>query len=169
MSGARLGVDLPDETCTAALAALIAAALPAGSELHLVGPLGAGKTAFARGFLRALGHRGPVKSPTFTLVESYDVTRDGVALTIHHFDLYRLADADELDFIGFDDYHRPDAVLLIEWPSRAPGRLAPALVVELEITGPTSRHATLIAHADAQWSGLDFGTLSTRINELGKL
>jgi len=143
VSGARFTVELPDEAHTLALAAVVADFAAPGDEIHLVGPLAAGKTAFARGFLRALGHQGKVKSPTFTLVESYELTRDGLPLSVHHFDLYRLEDEEELDFVGFDDYHRPDAILLIEWPSRAPARLAPSLVVELAVTGPDSRRATL--------------------------
>lgn len=143
MSGASFTVELPDEAHTLALAAVVAGCAAPGDEIHLVGPLAAGKTAFARGFLRALGHHGKVKSPTFTLVETYELAREGMPLSVHHFDLYRLEDEEELDFIGFDDYHRPDAILLIEWPSRAPARLTPSLVIELAVTGPDSRRATL--------------------------
>lgn len=169
MSEARIGVELPDEAHTAALAAAVAALVRPGDEIHLVGPLAAGKTAFARGFLQALGHRGKVKSPTFTLVESYALTRDGAPLTVHHFDLYRLADEEELDFIGFDDYRRPDAILLIEWPSRAPHRLAPDLIVALEITGPASRRATLqLCSADARARAVRLASLLKRIKEIAQ-
>lgn len=143
MSETRLRVELPSEAHTLALAALVAEYAEPGSEIHLVGPLAAGKTTFARGFLAALGHRGTVKSPTFTLVETYEFGPERPIRTVHHFDLYRLADEEELDFIGFDDYLRPDAVQLIEWPSRASGRLRPALIVELEIVGEGRRRATL--------------------------
>lgn len=167
MSGARCDVELPDEAHTRALAALVASFVHAGAEIDLVGPLAAGKTAFARGFLRALGHDGTVKSPTFTLVESYELRRDGVPLTVHHFDLYRLEDEEELDFIGFDDYRRPDAILLVEWPSRAAHRVVPDLVVELAITGPESRRATLwLCGAQVRLRATEFAKLVGQINEM---
>lgn len=139
--------DLADETQTTALAAAVATIAARGSEIHLVGPLAAGKTAFARGFLRALGHHGTVKSPTFTIVETYADLPGGDAargpLHVHHFDLYRLADEEELDYLGFEDYRQADAILLIEWPSRAPGRLAPSIRIELAIAGPEARRAVV--------------------------
>lgn len=168
MSAPAFTVALRDEAQTCALAAGLAALLPAGSELHLIGPLAAGKTAFARGFLRALGHSGTVKSPTFTIVETYDLARDGQPLQVHHFDLYRLADEEELDYLGFDDYLRPDAILLIEWPSRAPGRLAPTITVELAITGPASRTATVtLDAARCQEQVTAFANLFSTINQIG--
>ncbi len=97
-----------------------------GINIHLQGALGAGKTTFVRGLLRSLGHEGAVKSPTYTLVESYQL--QGHA--IYHFDFYRLADAAELDSIGYRDYFDPPSCSLVEWPERAAGLLGRA---DLEI------------------------------------
>lgn len=140
--------DLASEAATAALAGVLARTVPAGSEIHLVGELAAGKTAFARGFLRALGYTGTVRSPTFTLVESYEFEA-GQAVgrpdlrAIHHFDLYRLGDPAELHFLGFDDFHRPDAICLIEWPSRGGLLPPPAASIELVATGLERRRASV--------------------------
>ena len=88
----------------------------------LSGELGAGKSTFARGVLRALGEQGPIKSPSYTLLESYDLP----GITVIHLDLYRLRDPDELENLGLPDYHRPGFLWLVEWPERAAGRLPPA-------------------------------------------
>jgi tRNA threonylcarbamoyladenosine biosynthesis protein TsaE len=156
----RYTIDLPSEAHTQALAAALARVAPPGIEIHLVGELAAGKTAFSRGFLRALGHQGAVKSPTFTLVETYAIEpRDGLC-TVHHFDLYRLGDPDELHFMGFEDYRRPEAICLIEWPSRGGRLLAPSITVALEITGLDKRRATI---------GIDAGISEERVAEFATL
>jgi tRNA threonylcarbamoyladenosine biosynthesis protein TsaE len=127
----RFDFELPDEDATLALGARLARALLAlaGDALivRLRGDLGAGKTTLVRGWLRALGHAGAVKSPTYTLAEPYRPER-GPAVV--HFDLYRLGDADELDAIGFRDYLAGGATCLLEWPERAEALLASA---ELDI------------------------------------
>ncbi|QSA98553.1 tRNA (adenosine(37)-N6)-threonylcarbamoyltransferase complex ATPase subunit type 1 TsaE [Methylococcus sp. EFPC2] len=126
---------LPDEAATATLAARFQAFLSAGLVVFLHGPLGAGKTAFVRGVLRAAGYAGAVKSPTYTLVEEYRLN-DG-DYTIFHFDLYRLTDPEELEFMGIRDYFGPRSVCFIEWPERGAGVLPPAdLDLTLAMQGP---------------------------------
>jgi tRNA threonylcarbamoyladenosine biosynthesis protein TsaE len=88
----------------------------------LSGDLGAGKSTFARGVLRALGVQGHIKSPSYTLLELYELP----ALTVVHLDLYRLQDPDELENLGLPDYHRPGFLWLVEWPEKAGGRLPSA-------------------------------------------
>ena len=109
---------LADEAATLALGARLAATL-GDALVFLKGDLGAGKTTLTRGVLRALGHSGAVKSPTYTLLEPYEVgTRK-----IYHFDFYRINDPDELDFIGIDELVEEAALKIVEWPERAAGRL----------------------------------------------
>ncbi|HAZ61124.1 MAG TPA: tRNA (adenosine(37)-N6)-threonylcarbamoyltransferase complex ATPase subunit type 1 TsaE [Gammaproteobacteria bacterium] len=109
---------------------LLSESQPPGRHVTLSGDLGAGKTTLVRGLLRALGYPGAVKSPTFTLVESYDLP----PYEVHHFDLYRLPEGRPLAGIGFEDYLRPGALCLIEWPEREPRLFAPA-ALRVRLTG----------------------------------
>ena len=109
------------------LGATLARLLKGEGVIHLSGGLGAGKTTLCRGILRAMGHSGAVKSPTFTLVEPYQISDSEV----YHFDLYRLADPGELEYVGIDEYFGKNKLCLIEWPEKAVGYLPQH---DLEIT-----------------------------------
>lgn len=131
MVNSRFKITLPTESDMFTFAAHLAACIEAGAIIFLYGSLGAGKTTFARGFLRALGYTDKVKSPTFTLVEMYDFD----SRTIFHFDLYRLEEARELKDIGIEEYFIPNAICLIEWPEKgAPFLPDPDLACYIEFT-----------------------------------
>ncbi|MDN3520264.1 tRNA (adenosine(37)-N6)-threonylcarbamoyltransferase complex ATPase subunit type 1 TsaE [Halomonas ramblicola] len=135
----RLRLD--DEACQVALGECLGRALHGRGRVYLEGELGAGKTTLARGILRAYGHGGAVKSPTYTLVEPYELDE----VRLHHFDLYRLGDPEELEFIGGRDLLGDDALCLIEWPEHGEGWLpAPDLRVRLCLAG-AGREACLEA------------------------
>lgn len=108
-------IELVDESASEALATRLATCLVCPLVLTFSGEIGAGKTTFIRALLRALGVKSAVKSPTFSLVESYDCQ----TFQVHHFDLYRIHDETELEYIGFRDYFQDNAVCCIEWPERA--------------------------------------------------
>ena len=138
---------LPRARDTEVLGAQLAAALLEGAKvapgvegsIHLCGQLGAGKTTLVRGLARALGIEGPIKSPTYTLIEPY---ANG-PIMLYHFDLYRLGDGEELEYLGARDAFAEAAVIVIEWPERAGDWLPePDLRIRLSIAG-TGRDAQI--------------------------
>ena len=138
-----LNAHLPDESATAGLGAALAQSLEPGLSIHLRGDLGAGKTALVRSILRGLGFQGRVKSPTYALVEVYEVSR----LHLHHFDFYRFHDPREWIDAGFRESFGGETVSLVEWPEKA-GDLLPLPDVEIELTTSGSgRNASLRARS----------------------
>lgn len=133
---------LLDESASQQLAAQLAQHCTQG-VVHLVGDLGAGKTTLTRYWLQALGHQGNVKSPTYTLIEPYEINGQ----PIYHFDLYRLNDPYELELMGIRDYlEQPNALLLIEWPSKGEPIVPEAdLLIQLTVAGE-QRQAILTAY-----------------------
>ena len=116
----------------ASIGGALAPELGGGDSCHLSGPLGAGKTTLVRGLLRALGYEGPVPSPTFTLVETYEFTQ----LRVVHFDLFRVESYEELETIGLRDYFADDNLCVFEWPDRGQGLLpAPRVLIEFDYHG----------------------------------
>lgn len=123
---------LSDESETLAFGAALAKSLPDKAIVFLNGELGAGKTTLVRGILLSAGHQGSTKSPTYTLVEPYELEEK----TFYHFDLYRLGDPEELEYIGFRDYLGHNAVCLIEWPDKGLGYTpSPDIVLDLSYEG----------------------------------
>ena len=143
---ARPGLDEP---ALCALAARLAAQVGAGGVIYLRGELGAGKSTFARALLGALGVGARVKSPTYSLVESYRAA----GLAIHHLDLYRIADPGELEWLGLADLLAEPHLLVIEWPERARGALPPA---DLDVRLSHAGAARDVALAGTSARGVDW-------------
>ena len=146
---------LADEHATAALAARLAASLPPMPRdravvVYLEGSLGAGKTTLARGMLRAFGVTGPVRSPTYTLIEPYSPPH-GPA--VFHLDLYRLASGEELEMLGYRELLEAGALLLVEWPERGAGWLPGADLCLRLSPSTTGRCIDSVAESDwgARW------------------
>ena len=127
---------LPDEDATNALGAALARALAPGLVIYLHGDLGAGKTALTRALLRALGHRGTVKSPTYTLSEPYSVLLDGAPVSVIHYDLYRMSSPEEFLDAGFREDFDGKNICIVEWPEKGePVLPAPDVRVQLSVAG----------------------------------
>lgn len=119
--------------------------LTGGTLVFLKGGLGAGKTTLVRGLIHALGYKGPVKSPTYTLVEPYSFA----SLTVYHFDLYRLSDPLELEYLGLQDYFHEQSVCLVEWPERAKGFLPEAdILIAIHFDGE-ARQVEFVAQSES--------------------
>ena len=140
-----ISMHLPDEQATLAFGERLARSWRTGLVVYLSGDLGAGKTTLVRGVLKGLGYTGAVKSPTYTLIEPYETQR----LRVYHFDLYRLTDPEELEYIGAREYFGSDTLCLVEWPERGnlflPG---PDVVIRLEYR-QDGRQVDLEALSDA--------------------
>ena len=153
--------NLADEEATIAFGRAVAAttqlapaetgrgAPTAGAVLHLQGDLGAGKTTFTRGFMRAYGHEGAVKSPTYTLVEPYEFEH----CNIYHFDLYRLADPEEFDYLGTEQYFDPSNLCLVEWADKGRGWV-PAADLRIELIERDGGREAFCAALSTRGAGL---------------
>lgn len=156
--------DLADEAATLHFGAVLAKVIQANLTIYLHGDLGAGKTTLVRGLLHALGYVGKVKSPTYTLVESYEIKSNGdleldqsnldqSKLNLYHFDLYRFNDDEEWEAAGFRDYFNAESVCLIEWPEKAQNVLpTPDLnitftIKDLGSTNDPGRSISMTAHS----------------------
>ncbi len=138
-----------DESAMMHFGAALSESCKGGEIIFLHGELGAGKTTLVRGFMRKLGHGGTVKSPTYTLVEHYAYQEKDV----YHFDLYRLGDGEELEYMGVRDYFHQNAICLIEWPERGEGYL-PQADVEIQINYEAADQRCVLLSSVSQ-RGLD--------------
>jgi tRNA threonylcarbamoyladenosine biosynthesis protein TsaE len=136
---------LPEEPDTLAFGAELARHLQPGMVVYLSGELGAGKTTLARGILRGLGYAGRVKSPSYTLVEPYKLSR----LYLYHFDFYRFDDPAEWEDAGFREYFNADSICLVEWPQNAEELLPPADMTFLFHLSDTGRNVEISADTQA--------------------
>jgi tRNA threonylcarbamoyladenosine biosynthesis protein TsaE len=155
---------LPDEAASGRLGAALAAALRPGLVIFLEGDLGTGKTTLVRAAIRALGYGGPVKSPTYSLVEVYVIS----SLYLYHFDFYRFESPEEFLDAGLPEYFNQNAICLVEWPERAAG-CVPTSDLRLclhhagagrlvEATALTAEGAACLNALNACWGGGDFST-----------
>ena len=158
----RWATQLPDESSTQALGAALARTLTPGLKIYLHGELGAGKTSLTRALLQSAGHTGRVKSPTYTLVEPYAIKVQNKALTLMHFDLYRMGSPEEFIDAGFRDYFDSGHLCVVEWPEQAENLLPTAdLDVFLTVAGEgravelranSEQGASCLNHLDLHWT-----------------
>ena len=137
---------LKDEQATIDFGAKLVADMPTKGLVFLHGELGAGKTTLVRGLLQAMGHQGSTKSPTYTIVEPYQL-RDR---KVYHFDLYRIADPEELEYMGFRDYLDENALCLIEWPEKG-GDFLPQADLELSLSYEGEQRSIKIEVNNPAW------------------
>ncbi len=138
----QISLHVATETDMEAFGGRFVSALGNLKLVTLNGPLGAGKTTFVRGLLRVLGHAGAVKSPTFTLVEPYEMN----GRRFYHFDLYRLKEPEELEFLGIRDYLAGPDLCVVEWAERAKGLLPAPDVAVMIAPANNGRSVTVTAH-----------------------
>ncbi len=132
---------IKDEQAMLAAGKELVAQLSPGMLIFFQGDLGAGKTTLVRGVLNAMGHTGSVKSPTYNLVEPYTIEGQ----VVFHFDLYRLMDAEELEYMGMRDYLNEQSICFVEWPDKGEGLLpSPDILIEIIING--NQRELLISH-----------------------
>ncbi|EKD73188.1 MAG: ATPase with strong ADP affinity, partial [uncultured bacterium] len=143
MKNLSIKLRIPSEEAMLAFGSKLATSMDKTAVIFLYGPLGAGKTTLSRGFLQGLGYRGRVKSPTYTLVEPYELAK----CKVYHFDFYRIRDPHELHDIGIQDYVSPHAICLIEWPEQGAGVLpSPDISCYIEVDS-NERNVKLIPHS----------------------
>jgi tRNA threonylcarbamoyladenosine biosynthesis protein TsaE len=145
--GSNFTRELPDEAATIEAGRQFAKQLKLGLTIYLHGDLGAGKTTFVRGVLQGLGYKGKVKSPTYTLVEPYEVESNAKSrYNLYHFDLYRFNDVEEWEAAGFREYFNENTICFVEWPEKA-GDLLPEPDFDIKIAHLTSgRKVEITAH-----------------------
>jgi len=140
---------LENEQATVDFGAKLAEFIPQKGIIFLHGPLGAGKTTLVRGLLQASGHKGSTKSPTYTLVEPYQINDK----KFYHFDLYRLSDAEELEYMGFRDYLDENSLCLIEWPEKG-GDFLPKADLEIDLSYQGEQRSIKLIANNPQWKEL---------------
>lgn len=139
---------LKDESNTRALGKSLATILESGLKIYLHGDLGTGKTTLTRAILKAAGHTGKVKSPTYSLAEPYVIELNGHLVDLFHFDLYRICSPEEFFEAGFREHFNDHTICIIEWAENADGELpSPDLAISLEATGE-GRTVQLVAYSD---------------------